>query len=146
MGISQQQLEQFFARYAASLTDLDADAAAQLWSMPGVIADDRFSGVIQTREAMANGLKQSYPLYQQLGLGSVTYELLEAKPLTDKLVLAHVRWNFLDTRDDFLIDSTAYYLIRDEPTGLHAALCIQIDDLEKLQALAAARGIDFHIE
>ena len=145
MGLSQQQIEQFLTRYAASLTALDADAAAHLWSMPAVIVDDRFSGVIETREAMAAGLKRSYPLYQQLGLGSVAYDLLEAQPLTDKLVLAHVRWSFFDTHGDLLIDSTAYYLIRDEPSGLRAALCIQVDDLEKLQTLATARGMDLRI-
>jgi hypothetical protein len=75
--------------------------------MPGVIADDRFSGV-ESRGAMVNGLKQSYPLYQQLGLGSVTYELLEDKPLTGGLILVHVRWDFLDTHGDLLIDGTAY--------------------------------------
>ena len=54
----------------------------------------------------------------------------------------HVRWDVLDARGDLLIDSTAYYLLRDEPTGLRAALCVQVDDLEKLQALATARGVD----
>jgi hypothetical protein len=142
MSISHERVDHFLARYAATLTDLDADAAADLWSMPGMIADDRFSGVVESREAMVDGLKQSYPLYQQLGLDSVGYELLENKPLTDGLVLVHVRWDFLDAHGDLLIDSTAYYLLRDEPTGLRAALCVQVDDLEKLQALATARGID----
>jgi hypothetical protein len=142
MSISHEQVDQFLTRYAATLTDLDAEAAAELWSMPGVIADDRSSGVVESRGAMVDGLKQSYPLYQQLGLGSVTYELLEDKPLTDGLVLVHVRWDFLDAHGDFLIDSTAYYLLRHEPTGLRAALCVQVDDLEKLLALATARGID----
>lgn len=100
MGISQVQIDQFLTSYAAALTELDAEAGAELWSMPGVIADDRFTVVIETRAAMVTGLKQSYPLYQKLGLGSVTYELLEAKPLTEKLVLAHVHWHFLDTHGD----------------------------------------------
>jgi len=107
-----------------------------------LIADDRFSGVVESREAMVDPLKQSYPLYQQLGLDSVSYTLLENKPLTNGLVLVRVRWDFLDAHGDLLIDSTAYYVLRDEPTGLRAALGVQVDDLEKLQALATARGID----
>ena len=58
------------------LTDLDAESAADLWTTPGLIADDRFSGVLESREAMVQGLKQSYPLYRQLGLASVGYDLL----------------------------------------------------------------------
>jgi hypothetical protein len=64
------QVDTFLPRYAATLTDLDADAAAEMWPMPGMIADDR-SGVVGSREAMVDGLKQSYPRYQQLGLDSV---------------------------------------------------------------------------
>lgn len=36
----------------------------------------------------------------------------------------------------------AYYLLRAEDSGLRATVCVQTDDAEKLQALAAARGID----
>lgn len=142
MSIGHDRITRFLDRYASTLTDLDAEAAADLWSVPGLIADDRSSGVIESREAMVDGLRRSYPLYQRLGLGSVTYDLLEAKPLTDALVLVHVRWQFLDAQGAFLIDSTAYYLLRDEPAGLRAAVCVQVDDAEKLRALAAARGVD----
>ncbi len=40
-----------------------------------MIADDRVSGVLDTREEMVAGLKQSYPLYRELGLASVGHEL-----------------------------------------------------------------------
>lgn len=109
--------------------------------MPGVITDDNFTGVIETRESMSQGLERSYPLYQQLGLDSVGYELLDANHLTEALVLAQVRWQFLDSGGELLTDSNAYYLIRAEEGGLRACVCIQTDDAEKLQALAASRGV-----
>ena len=71
MSISHEQVEAYLARYAATLTDFDAEAGADLWSMPGMIVDDRFSGVIPSRDAMVQGLKQSFPFYQELGLDSV---------------------------------------------------------------------------
>lgn len=110
--------------------------------MPGTIVDDRFSGVVQSRDEMAQGLTQSYPLYQQLGLASVGYELLDDQHLTDALVLTRVRWTFLDADGDLLTDSNAYYLLRAEDGDLRATVCVQTDDAEKLQALAASRGID----
>ncbi len=142
MTITHEQLLDYLAQYAGTLTDLDATAAAELWSMPGVIADDDFTGVVESRDAMVQGLEQSYPIYQKLGLDSVGYELLEEKHLTDALVLARVRWEFFDAAGDLLTDSNAHYLIRAEESGLRACVCVPTDDAEKLQTLAAARGID----
>ncbi len=142
MSIERQDLVDYLDRYAQTLTDLDAPAATALWSMPAVIADSNFTGVIETRELMRDGLSRSYPLYQQLGLDSVGYELIDASNLTESLVLAHVQWQFLEKSGALLTDSTAYYLIREEAGGLLASVCIQIDDAEKLQALATRLGVD----
>ena len=45
------------------------------------LLDDCFSGVLESRDEMVEGLKQSYPVYQRLGLGSVSYELVDANHL-----------------------------------------------------------------
>jgi hypothetical protein len=87
MTIETAKIEAYLVRYGASLTELDAEAAANLWSTPGMIADDRFSGVLESRDAMVEGLRGAYPLYTKLGLGSVGHELLEVKPLSEHLVL-----------------------------------------------------------
>jgi hypothetical protein len=140
--IADAEVHDYLARYAASLTGLDADAAAALWSAPGMIVDDRYSGVLGSREEMADGLRSSYPLYQRLGLASVGYELLRTERLTDAIVLAGVRWLFRDSEGDPLTDSTGYYVLRREAEGLLACVCVQTDDREKLAALAAERGVD----
>ena len=43
---------------------------------------------------------------------------------------------------DALTDSSPSYLLRREDSGLRATVCIQTDDMEKLQALAESRGVD----
>lgn len=143
MSIHTDRIEQYLARYAASLTEFDAEAAVELWSTPGMIADDRVSGVLDTREEMVAGLKQSYPLYRELGLASVGHELLDANELSDRLVLVKVRWLFRDAEGELLTDATSYYLLRDDDTaGLQACVCVETDSAEHLQALAVERGID----
>jgi len=142
MSIRRDDIDDYLARYAASLAKIDAEAAADLWTTPGLIADDRFSGVLESSDAMVQGLKQSYPLYQQLGLDSVGYELIDENHLTGGLVLVQVQWRFFDAEGELLTDSNAYYLLRAEETGLRATVCVQTDDAEKLQALAASRDID----
>ncbi len=143
MSIHTDRIEQYLARYAASLTEFDAEAAVELWSTPGMIADDRVSGVLDTREEMVAGLKQSYPLYRELGLASVGHELLDANELSDRLVLVKVRWLFRDAEGELLTDATSYYLLRDDDAaGLQACVCVETDSAEHLQALAEERGID----
>lgn len=142
MGIETHQIIDYLDRYAATLTEFDAEGAADLWAIPGMIADDRFSGVLESRDKMVEGLKQSYPVYQQLGLGSVGYQLVDENHLSEGLVLVRVRWLFLDADGNELTDSNSYYLLRNEESGLRACVCIETDSEEKLQDLAAARGVD----
>jgi hypothetical protein len=143
MGDTDALIDDYLGRYAASLTRFDAEASADLWSMPAMIVDDRFSGVLNSREAMVDGLERSYPLYEQRGLSSVGYELLRQEQLSDAITLLHVRWLFFDADGEQLTDSISYYILRRDDGRLSACVCIQTDDVEKLQALAAERGIEF---
>jgi hypothetical protein len=142
MAIDEDRVRDYLGRYAASLTTFDAQAAAELWSTPGMIADDRFSGVLDTREAMVQGLEQSYPLYRQLGLASVGYELVELRVLSSALVLVRVRWIFFDDAGAELTDTDSHYLLRDEAGTLRATVCIETDAAANLQRLADRKGVD----
>lgn len=142
MGIETARITDYLDRYAATLAEFDAEGAAGLWSTPGMIVDGQFSGVLSSREEMAEGLNQSYPVYQRLGLGGVDYDLVDVQHLSEALVLVRVRWHFLDADGDELTDSTNYYLLRDEDQGLRACVCVETDAAQKLQELAAARGVD----
>jgi hypothetical protein len=142
MDESDADLEDFLVRYATTLTQFDAEGAADLWQSPGMIVDDRFVAVTESREAMVQGLEQSYPFYQQLGLASVGHELLARQRLADAVTLVRVRWLFFDDQGALLTDSHAHYVLRRDEHGLRACVCVQDDDLDKLAALAAARGIE----
>ncbi|MCJ0873375.1 hypothetical protein [Streptomyces sp. AP-93] len=63
----QAEIDDYLARYAATLTSYGARAAAGLWGVPGMILDDRGAGVVESREAMAEGLERSHPFYRRLG-------------------------------------------------------------------------------
>lgn len=143
MTASDDTISAYLTRYADSLTAFDAETAAGLWSTPGMIVNDRSSGVLDSREAMVIGLRQSYPIYQRLGLASVGFELLERRDLSERLVLVRVRWLFFDAGGAQLTDTDSYYLLRDEEeAGLQACVCVETDAAEKLHALATARGVD----
>ena len=72
----------------------------------------------------------------------MAYEIVDQRHFSDRLVLVAVRWTFFDANGDALTDSSPSYLPRREDPGLRATVCIQTDDMEKLQALAESRGVD----
>ncbi|MGE6737616.1 hypothetical protein, partial [Streptomyces sp. NPDC059900] len=56
------ELDAYLTRYANTLSSYDSQAAADLWGSPGMILNDQQgAGVLESREAMASGLEQSYP-------------------------------------------------------------------------------------
>lgn len=56
--------------------------------------------------------------------------------------MIRVRWLFYDADGNQLTDSNSHYILRRAEDGLQACVCIQTDDVEKIQALAVERGID----
>ncbi|MFF1399025.1 hypothetical protein ACFVZD_35115 [Streptomyces sp. NPDC058287] len=137
------ELDAYLARYAGTLTSYDAHAAADLWGSPGMILNDQQgAGVLESREAMANGLEQSYALYRKLGLASVGYERLGYEQLSDTIFLVRVRWLFYDSDGNQMTDSLGSYILRRGEEGLRAFVCVPADDAEKLQALATRKGVD----
>ncbi len=137
------ELDDYLTRYADTLTSYDSQAAASLWGSPGMILNDQQgAGVLESREAMASGLEQSYPLYRKLGLASVGYERLDHQQLSDTIFLVRVRWLFLESDGTVMTDSFATYILRRGEEGLHAFVCVPADDLEKLQALADKKGVN----
>ncbi|MEU8895861.1 hypothetical protein [Nocardia sp. NPDC048505] len=146
MSELEHEIDDYLTRYAATLTHYDAQAAAELWGTPGMILDDRFAGALDSRAKMAEGLTQSYPLYQKLGLASVGYERLSLQQLADTIYLVRVRWLFYDAEGVQLTDGTNNYILRRDDDGLHAYVCIPTDEAQKLQQLAEERGIDLAAE
>lgn len=131
----------FLAQYCACLTNYDAPAAAALWVMPGLVVDDRYAGVVASPEELVRGLEQAHPFYRELGLASVGFELRALERLSERLTLVQVRWLFHDSGGQLLTDSFAHYLLRRGGDGMRACVCVQVDDLEKLEALARAKGV-----
>ncbi|MEV8318472.1 hypothetical protein AB0Q95_30375 [Streptomyces sp. NPDC059900] len=137
------ELDAYLTRYANTLSSYDSQAAADLWGSPGMILNDQQgAGVLESREAMASGLEQSYPLYRKLGLASVGYERLDHQQLSDAIFLVRVRWLFYDSDGTEMTDSFATYILRRGEEGLQAFVYVPADDVEKLQALADKKGVN----
>ncbi|MFE9578377.1 hypothetical protein ACFYO1_18450 [Nocardia sp. NPDC006044] len=143
MTTTRDEIESFLVEYQDSLTAFDAERSVAQWGMPGTMVSDAFVGTLSSPAEMVEGLKKSYPFYQSLGLASVGHTLLEQADLTARLTRIHVRWHFYDRDGALLTDGDYEYLLRREDDGrLKVYAAVAIDEMEKLAALAAAKGIE----
>ncbi|MBF6544133.1 hypothetical protein [Nocardia brasiliensis] len=143
MTTTRDEIESFLVEYRTGLSTFDAERSVALWGEPGMIVSDAFVGALSSTADMAEGLKQSYPFYQALGLASVGHTLLEQADLTARVTRIRVRWHFYDGDGTEMTDSDYEYLLRrDDDRRLHVHLAVAIDEMEKLAALAAAKGIE----
>jgi hypothetical protein len=142
VAVSNEELEAHLRAYQDALSAFDAKSSAELWGVPGTIVSDTFVGSLDTREAMAAGLQQFYPLYQRLGLHHVDHETLERVDLTERLLRIRVRWLFYDAAGQLLTDGHYEYLLRRDDEGLRTYVAVAIDEQEKLIQLAQRQGID----
>ncbi|CRK54333.1 conserved hypothetical protein [Rhodococcus sp. RD6.2] len=142
MAPTRDAVDEFLTAYGNTLVAYDAAVTAAMWGMPGTMVTDVFTGSLSSRDEMAAGLAQGYPLYRQLGLGGIGHTLLEFAPLTDVVVRVRVRWHFTDDAGDLLTDSDYEYVLREDPDGLHVYVAVDIDADAKLRELAARRGVD----
>ncbi|MEV0030594.1 hypothetical protein [Nocardia sp. NPDC050793] len=136
------EIESFLDEYQAALSAFDAERSAALWGTPGTILSDGFVGTLSSHAEMAQGLAQSYPFYQALGLARVGHTLLEHIDLTPLIARVRVRWHFYDGDGNLLTDGDYEYLLRRDDERLHTYVAVAIDETEKLTQLAAAKGID----
>jgi hypothetical protein len=142
VAVNSEKLETHLRTYEQALSSFDAKRTAELWGIPGTIISDAFVGALDSREAMAAGLEQSYPIYQRLGLDHVEHQTLHRVDLTDRLLLVQVRWLFYDSAGDLLTDGHFEYLLREDDDMLRTYVAVAIDEQEKLTQLAQRQGID----
>jgi hypothetical protein len=142
VAVSSEEIEAHLRAYEHALSSFDAKRTAELWGVPGTIISDTFAGALDSREAMAAGLEQSYPVYRRLGLHHVEHQTLHRIDLTDRLLLVHVRWLFYDSTDELLTDGHYEYLLRQDDDVLRTYVAVAIDEQEKLTQLAQRQGID----
>ncbi|MBM7505412.1 hypothetical protein ACFPER_18145 [Agromyces aurantiacus] len=143
MAIDSRSLHEFFGRYGAALENFDARASAALWGPPRAMLSDAFAGSLGSDDEIAGALEQSYPLYRQLGLAGVEFDVLEEVPITEHITRARIRWHFLDADGERMSRSDyEYYVQRGEDGGLSVRFALGIDDAEQLAALMHRKGLD----
>ena len=114
------ELDDYLARYGASLGAMDAVATAQLWGEPSMMLTDGFVGMLATREELAAALAGAQPECAAQGLARATHTLLDRTELSERLLRVHVRWHFWQADGAHIDDADFEYVLRRDDDGLHA--------------------------
>lgn len=116
-ALTDDDLDRFLTAYGSASATRDADAAAALWGTPGLLLSDELAGALDSREDMAAGFRQGFPLYDKFDLAEDRHTVLERVDVTDAIVRIRLRWHFYDSKGEHLTDGDYEYVLRLDSDG-----------------------------
>jgi hypothetical protein len=105
-------LSDFFDHYGSALTAGDLPTLAGCYRLPGTVVSDNYSFTFSSLAAVALSFVGAAPAYQERELVAAHAEIEEVRRLSDGLVLASVRWEYLDCRGESVPGGAYRYVIR----------------------------------
>ncbi|HYN92822.1 MAG TPA: hypothetical protein VES42_03120 [Pilimelia sp.] len=105
-------LAEFFDRYGAALTAGDLTTIAGCYALPGMVVADGYSFSFSSPAAVALSFLGAAPAYQERELVAAHADITDVQRLSDGLVLAAVRWEYLDCRGAAVPGERYRYVVR----------------------------------
>ena len=90
------EVQRFLDRFAQAMTSGDTHAVAQLWEAPAFVIDDRDSIAVPSLEAVEHFFAGAKDQYNAQGITTTKAEIADLDWVSDNLVVARVRWPYLD--------------------------------------------------
>jgi len=90
------EVQRFLDRFASAMTSGDTHAVAQLWEAPAFVIDDRDSIAVPNLEAVEHFFAGAKDQYNAQGITTTKAEIVDLDWVSDNLVVARVRWPYLD--------------------------------------------------
>jgi hypothetical protein len=105
-------LADFFDRYGSALTTGDLGTLSSCYRLPGTVVADSYSFTFSSPAAVALSFVGAAPAYQERELVAAHAEIEDVQRLSDGLVLASVRWEYLDCRGEAVPGGAYRYVVR----------------------------------
>ncbi len=133
------QAEAFFCAYRDAFNRLDGDAVADLWHVPGGIADARGLTWWDDGAAMRANHRALCEVYRTSGFGRTAFSILHHEALGEAHAFVNVQW-VLHRDDGSVLQAfgTGYQLVQ-TAQGPKVLLCTAYEeDLDRMRNDAAA--------
>lgn len=105
-------LADFFDRYGSALTSGDLPTLANCYRLPGTVVSEKYTFTFSSPAAVALSFVGAAPAYQERELVAAHAEIEDVQRLSDGLVLASVRWEYLDCRGEAVPGGAYRYVVR----------------------------------
>lgn len=111
----QASVQEYLDRFATAMTSGNTRAMAKLWGVPAFIIGANEARAVQSEADVEQFFSGAKDLYNERGIVSTRAEITQLDWVSDDLVIATVRWPYLDGNDRVLgEESSNYTLLRGE--------------------------------
>lgn len=112
MNPTDEHLRRFLVRYGEALSAGDLKAISSCYAVPSLVLSDEGNVPIASREEIEAAFDGAAERYRAQGLVAVRPTLLASEALSEKLVSADVRWDYLDERGRSAQQNSYRYVLR----------------------------------
>jgi hypothetical protein len=114
----QASVQEYLDRFAEAMTTGNTRAMAKLWGVPAFVIGSYQARVVQSEEEVEQFFTGTKDLYNARGIVGTRAEIIDLDWVGEDLVIATVRWPYLDQNDRVLgEESSSYTLLRGEDGG-----------------------------
>lgn len=114
----QASVQQYFDRFASAMTSGDVKTMKTLWGVPAFVIGTHEARVVQSESEVDEFFAGAKDVYNRRGIVATRAEITDLDWVGEDLVIATVRWPYLDENDRVLgEESSSYTLLRGEDGG-----------------------------
>lgn len=111
----QASVQEYFDRFAAAMTSGDIKTMQKLWGVPAFVIGTHEARVVQSESEVEQFFSGAKDLYNARGIVQTRAEITDLDWIGEDLVVARVRWPYLDENERVLgEESSSYTLLRGE--------------------------------
>lgn len=108
---------QFFEKFGAALTAADVKTIATLWGTPSFVLADGMSRAVITSDEVKKFFAGAKDQYASRGINEAIPDIRKLNWLTDRMVVAEVRWPYLNAQGAEVGEESSTYTLRLDDDG-----------------------------
>lgn len=108
-------VQEYLDRFATAMTGGDTKTMAQLWGVPAFVVGANMAKVVQSEDEVEEFFSGAKAMYNERGIMDTRADIEDLDWITDDLVIATVRWPYLDQNERELgAERSSYTLFKGE--------------------------------
>jgi len=135
-------VQEYLDRFATAMTSGDTRAMVKLWGVPAFVIGAQEARALQSEADVEQFFEGAKDLYNERGIVSTRAEITHLDWVSNDLVIATVRWPYMDGIDRVLgEESSSYTLLRGEDGSFKVRVVTlrgQVEPIIDTQASAGA--------